>query len=372
MVPNQFPVVGLKVLAVDDDPINLSNVMQMCTQCQYVAATCTDAALALNMLRANVCFDVILVELHMTSMNGYEFLQHVNQETNVPVIVMSADSTTSSVEKAIELGACDYWNKPLCVEQYRKMWQHVVRKAWSKNKRQRDFGILEDLGCKKQRNDDFLVASSIVNAIERGTSSKEVHVDGSEKFYGPAAKTKKSRLHWSKELHQHFVKAVNQIGFDKATPKTIHEIMEVPYLTRENVASHLQKFKDGLKRKAGVALQQNGMQLLPNRVPEAIKSNQGAFGKPESQVLAIAENVSNEPVSDLHANIVSKEKQSTQVEETIQWPNHAEQGVAYAQPPTNIANNSTNQSFMPSDDAMLLQTLEDDIQLLIQELLGSD
>jgi SHAQKYF class myb-like DNA-binding protein len=53
---------------------------------------------------------------------------------------------------------------------------------------------------------------------------------------------------WSVELHQQFVHAVNSLGIDKAVPKRILDLMGVAGLTRENVASHLQKYRLYLKR----------------------------------------------------------------------------------------------------------------------------
>ncbi|GMJ13256.1 response regulator 11 [Hibiscus trionum] len=60
--------------------------------------------------------------------------------------------------------------------------------------------------------------------------------------------TKKARVIWTVDLHQKFVKAVNQIGFDKVGPKKILDLMNIPWLTRENVASHLQKYRLYLSR----------------------------------------------------------------------------------------------------------------------------
>ncbi|KAL1543562.1 myb family transcription factor PHL7-like [Salvia divinorum] len=54
----------------------------------------------------------------------------------------------------------------------------------------------------------------------------------------------KERLKWTKELHDLFEKAVNQIGGpDRATPKGILKAMAIPGLTIFHVKSHLQKYR---------------------------------------------------------------------------------------------------------------------------------
>lgn len=70
-------------------------------------------------------------------------------------------------------------------------------------------------------------------------------------------------------MHQQFVNAVNQLGIDststlharvyihggsysEAVPKRILDLMDVEGLTRENVASHLQKYRLYLKRVQGI------------------------------------------------------------------------------------------------------------------------
>ncbi|KAH7437555.1 hypothetical protein KP509_05G078100 [Ceratopteris richardii] len=59
---------------------------------------------------------------------------------------------------------------------------------------------------------------------------------------------KKPRLVWTSQLHKRFVDAVAQLGIKNAVPKTIMQLMNVDGLTRENVASHLQKYRLYLKR----------------------------------------------------------------------------------------------------------------------------
>eukprot|EP00740_Mantoniella_antarctica_P014389 CAMPEP_0181380400 /NCGR_PEP_ID=MMETSP1106-20121128/19529_1 /TAXON_ID=81844 /ORGANISM="Mantoniella antarctica, Strain SL-175" /LENGTH=218 /DNA_ID=CAMNT_0023499437 /DNA_START=468 /DNA_END=1121 /DNA_ORIENTATION=+ len=69
---------------------------------------------------------------------------------------------------------------------------------------------------------------------------------------GPGGAGKKARLVWTPELHMRFMNAVNHLGIKNAVPKTILQLMNVEGMTRENVASHLQKYRLYLKRLAGV------------------------------------------------------------------------------------------------------------------------
>lgn len=62
------------------------------------------------------------------------------------------------------------------------------------------------------------------------------------------AKRRKKRLVWTAELHASFEVAVTALGVDTAGPKQIMAAMGVPELTRENVSSHLQKYRDGIRR----------------------------------------------------------------------------------------------------------------------------
>jgi len=59
---------------------------------------------------------------------------------------------------------------------------------------------------------------------------------------------KRPRLIWTKQLHERFVEAVNKMGVDQAVPKAIMQSMNVKGITRENVASHLQKYRAQLKK----------------------------------------------------------------------------------------------------------------------------
>lgn len=62
---------------------------------------------------------------------------------------------------------------------------------------------------------------------------------------------KRIRLVWTPQLHKRFVEVVAHLGVKNAVPKTIMQMMNVEGLTRENVASHLQKYRLYVKRMHG-------------------------------------------------------------------------------------------------------------------------
>ncbi|KAA8549301.1 hypothetical protein F0562_000985 [Nyssa sinensis] len=64
---------------------------------------------------------------------------------------------------------------------------------------------------------------------------------------------KRPRLVWTPQLHKRFVDVVAHLGIKSAVPKTIMQLMNVEGLTRENVASHLQKYRLYLKRMQGLS-----------------------------------------------------------------------------------------------------------------------
>ncbi|KAI3751074.1 hypothetical protein L2E82_22101 [Cichorium intybus] len=60
--------------------------------------------------------------------------------------------------------------------------------------------------------------------------------------------TKKNKVIWTPDLHKKFLEAVEKIGINEAVPKKILEFMKVEGLTRDHVASHLQKYRIFLKK----------------------------------------------------------------------------------------------------------------------------
>ncbi|GFP85117.1 two-component response regulator arr2 [Phtheirospermum japonicum] len=254
-VSGQFPA-GLRVLVVDDDPTCLRILEKMLKNCLYEVTTCNQAEIALDFLRDNRNgYDIVISDVHMPDMDGFKLLEHVGLEMDLPVIMMSADDSKNVVMKGVTHGACDYLIKPVRMEALKNIWQHVVRKKkheWKEN----DFEQSGNAGEQKLP-EDLDYSSSASEGNWSNPKKRKDEDDGAEER-DDASALKKPRVVWSIELHQQFVSAVNQLGIDKAVPKKILELMNVPGLTRENVASHLQKYRLYLRRLSGVSQHPNG------------------------------------------------------------------------------------------------------------------
>ncbi|KAJ6794281.1 two-component response regulator ARR1-like [Iris pallida] len=241
--PPQFPA-GLRVLVVDDDPICLRITEQMLKICHYEVTTCNRAIVALKILRGKKRgFDLVLSDLHMPDMDGFKLLEHVGLEMDLPVIMMSADDAKDVVMKGVTHGACDYLIKPVRMEAIKNIWQHVIRKK--KKEAKENSGSVDD-GDKQKLDDDGNVSSANEG---KGRHLKRQKEDGDEiEEQVDSSSRKKSRVVWAVDLHKKFVAAVEQLGVDKAVPKKILELMNDPDLTREKIASHLQKYRLYLKK----------------------------------------------------------------------------------------------------------------------------
>ncbi|XP_073153214.1 two-component response regulator ARR2-like [Henckelia pumila] len=246
---DQFPA-GLRVLVVDDDPTCLRIMEKMLKNCFYEVTKCNHAELALQYLRDNKNgFDVVISDVHMPDMDGFKLLEQVGLEMDLPVIMMSADDSKDVVMKGVTHGACDYLIKPVRMEALKNIWQHVIRKKKHEGK-DKDFensGGVEDGEQKLKVFEDGDYSSSANEENSNSKKRKDEEDDDTEER-DDMSTHKKPRVVWSSELHLKFMNAVNKLGLGKAVPKKILELMNVPALTRENVASHLQKYRLYLKK----------------------------------------------------------------------------------------------------------------------------
>ncbi|MGL5062298.1 MAG: adenylate/guanylate cyclase domain-containing protein [Microcoleus sp.] len=102
------------VLVVDDNEVNRDLLARRLQRQGHAVSVAEDGFQALEMMRSQ-SFDLVLLDIMMPQMNGYQVLEHLKADEKlryIPVIMISAVDDIDSIVRCIELGAEDYLSKP--------------------------------------------------------------------------------------------------------------------------------------------------------------------------------------------------------------------------------------------------------------------
>ena len=109
----------INILLVDDNPNNLRLLSDMLSQHGYQTRRLISGKMVSQAAKANN-FDLILLDINMPDMNGYQVCQQIKadpQTENIPVIFISALNETLDKVTAFKVGAADYISKPFELEE---------------------------------------------------------------------------------------------------------------------------------------------------------------------------------------------------------------------------------------------------------------
>ncbi|GAB2291429.1 hypothetical protein Dimus_025685 [Dionaea muscipula] len=210
---DDFNPIGLRALVVDDNPESLEHLTSLMKAHGYIGR-----------------FDIIIMEVRVD--DSFGFLATILKETDdrIPVIMMSERNDRETVAGARLGGACKFLSKPLGEQEVQVMWQHVYRK---KN------------GLALMRRGRLSTSSS-----SSSTSRQDQYQPLSASSEQQQRIRKKERMRWDQKHRERFIWAVEKLGGpDQATPKDILREMNMPNVTREQVASHLQKVREEFRKK---------------------------------------------------------------------------------------------------------------------------
>jgi two-component system cell cycle response regulator len=104
-----------RLLVVDDDPINRRLLARYLERLGHAVTTAADGGAGWELLRDGDPVDVVLLDVLMPELDGYEVLERIRAHAglrHLPVIMISAVEETDSIVRCIELGADDYLPKP--------------------------------------------------------------------------------------------------------------------------------------------------------------------------------------------------------------------------------------------------------------------
>lgn len=113
-----------KVLIVDDDMRNVFALSHALKAKGMTVTTAENGQKALDILDTEQDIDVILMDIMMPVMDGYETMQKIRQDSRfwkLPILALTAKAMKGDKEKCIEAGASDYLTKPIDIEKVLSM-----------------------------------------------------------------------------------------------------------------------------------------------------------------------------------------------------------------------------------------------------------
>jgi len=103
-----------KILIIDDAPQNIQVAVEILKD-KYTVSVATSGEKALSMLKEGLHPDLILLDIIMPGMDGFEVCKRLKSDTlycNIPLIFLSILENEHDMVKGLELGAVDYVTKP--------------------------------------------------------------------------------------------------------------------------------------------------------------------------------------------------------------------------------------------------------------------
>jgi tubulin-specific chaperone A len=110
---------GKSILIVDDDMRGAFALSKLLGDKDLKVSIAHNGAQCLEILDTNQEFDLILTDIMMPEMDGYEVIKRIREKEkfkNIPILAVTAKAMKGDAEKCIDAGASDYLSKPVDVD----------------------------------------------------------------------------------------------------------------------------------------------------------------------------------------------------------------------------------------------------------------
>ena len=160
------------ILVVDDNPKYLADALPMYG---YDVTVANDGLEALKILDQKGAFDLILLDVMMPNMDGWDTLKAIRSNKKIkyiPVIMITAVSEDQKVVSGLRIGADDYIVKPFILPNLLARIEAVLRRCqW-----QKEAAPKQEAGLNKNVNIDALTPKEkeVLALVAKGASNQEI------------------------------------------------------------------------------------------------------------------------------------------------------------------------------------------------------
>lgn len=118
-----------QVLIIDDEPI-MRKLLEQILKDRYETVSMENGREALEWMYSGNIPDLVVADLNMPEINGFEYIGKVRESgffSDVPLIVLSGEESSSERIKCLKLGANDYLIKPFNPEELGLRIDNLIR-----------------------------------------------------------------------------------------------------------------------------------------------------------------------------------------------------------------------------------------------------
>lgn len=119
-----------QILIIDDDSKNIFALTAVLKARKYTCVSAQSAAAGFEILKNNQNIGVVLMDMMMPEMDGYEAIMEMKKDPHlqdIPVIAITAQAMTGDREKCIAAGADGYVSKPVDINELNGLLENLLK-----------------------------------------------------------------------------------------------------------------------------------------------------------------------------------------------------------------------------------------------------
>lgn len=225
-----------RVLVVDDEKLIVKGIRFSLEQDGMEVECAYDGAEALE-LATNNQYDMILLDLMLPKMDGFEVCQHIREFSNVPIVMLTAKGDDMDKILGLEYGADDYITKPFNILEVKARIKAIMRRTGTKEVAQTKSAIIENGDLKLDTDSRRLfILGREVNLTAKEFELLELFVTNQNKVF---SREKLLSLVWGADypgdvrtVDVHVRRLREKIESNPSEPKYVHTKWGVGYYYR--------------------------------------------------------------------------------------------------------------------------------------------
>lgn len=222
-----------KVLVVDDEKLIVKGIRFSLEQDGMEVDCAYDGEEALRLAKENT-YDMILLDIMLPKMDGFEVCQQIREFSMVPVVMLTAKGDDMDKILGLEYGADDYITKPFNILEVKARIKAIMRRTSPRQRKQEEIRIVENgdlsLDCESRR---LFILEKEINVTAREFDLLALLVLHPNKVY---SREKLLNLVWGSDypgdvrtVDVHVRRLREKIEVNPSDPKYVHTKWGVGY-----------------------------------------------------------------------------------------------------------------------------------------------